>query len=395
MKVWLVAVLWLAGLQACVAPAVAQCRAGHRGDPWPGWQHFQETLVARDGRVIDPQSPRSVSTSEAQAYALFFALVANDRERFEQILGWTQDNLAAGDLTQHLPAWLWGRKDDASWGVLDANPAADADLWIVYALGEAGRLWQERRYQALASLLAERVLREETQELPGLGRTLLPGPQGFALAGPAWRLNPSYTPLFLVRWLQLRSADARWAAVLRSSLRVLQASAPQGYVADWLNYRASPVVEGAVPTGYFDTNPLEARDQRGSYDAIRAYLWLGMSSAADPQRAALLRDWRAMASQLAARGLPPEVVDVRDGSVTGTGSPGFSAALLPFLRAQGLEDAARTQEARARTAPRADAYYEQALRLFGLGWQEARFAFAPDGGLLPAWQPCADTPATP
>src|SRR5207253_9506464 len=105
---------------------------------------------------------------------------------------WTENNLAQGDLTAHLPAWIWGKRDDGSWGVIDTNPAADADLWIAYTLLEAGRLWQERRYTALGSVIAARIVRDETATLPGLGRTVLPGPVGFRLRADAWRLNPSY-----------------------------------------------------------------------------------------------------------------------------------------------------------------------------------------------------------
>jgi endo-1,4-beta-D-glucanase Y len=113
---------------------------------WPAWDGFKAHLLSADGRVIDASAPRQHTVSEGQAYALFFALVADDRASFERILQWTENNLAQGDFTAQLPAWQWGRRDDSSWGVLDANPASDADVWIAYTLGEAGRLWQQRRY---------------------------------------------------------------------------------------------------------------------------------------------------------------------------------------------------------------------------------------------------------
>jgi len=182
-------------------PAAAAQGAGCA--PWADWQDFQAAFLGAGDRVIDPASARAVTVSEGQAYALFFALVAGERVRFERLLRWTEDNLARGDLSLHLPAWQWGRRDDGSWGVLDANSASDADLWLVYALGEAGRLWRERRYLALSSVLAERVLREETVQLPGLGRApaagfcarrrrlapqpLLPAALSRALAGGAQR----------------------------------------------------------------------------------------------------------------------------------------------------------------------------------------------------------------
>ncbi|MBC7859222.1 MAG: cellulase, partial [Burkholderiaceae bacterium] len=157
--------LWTAAWCALGAPA-----AGAACPPWPAWESFRAHFVSEGGRVIDPAEAAQYTTSEGQSYGLFFALAGNDRASFERILRWTEDNLAGGDLTARLPAWQWGRRADASWGVTDANAASDADLWIAYALAEAGRLWQAPQYSALAQLLAERIVREETAQVAGLGR---------------------------------------------------------------------------------------------------------------------------------------------------------------------------------------------------------------------------------
>jgi hypothetical protein len=50
--------------------------------------------------------------SEAKAYALFFALVANDRGQFERLLSRTRNNLANSDVRHQQPAWLWGAGTD-------------------------------------------------------------------------------------------------------------------------------------------------------------------------------------------------------------------------------------------------------------------------------------------
>ena len=329
--------------------------------------------------MIDPSSARARSVSEAQAYALFFSLVANDPARFEQLLRWTEDNLAGGDLTMRLPAWLWGRRDDGSWGVIDENSAADADLWLAYTLGEAGRLWQQRRYVALSSVLAERILREETALLPGLGRTLLPGPRGFTPEPGRWRLNPSYLPPFLLRWFAARSGDARWQELLQTSLAVLRDSSPRGFAPDWAFYRADPDKGRgeAARGGHFEGQQLWSAERAGSYDAIRVYLWLGLSAELDPARAPLLEHFSPMADLLERETAPPESIDAIDGSAQGEGPAGFSAALLPFLAALGRSSALQIQELRLRNHPvRPDAYYEQVLNLFATGWRELRFAFA-------------------
>jgi endoglucanase len=107
------------------------------------WESFRRHAIQSDGRVIERRA-NDRTTSEAQAYALFFALVANDRGQFERLLSWTQNNLAHGDLRKQQPAWLWGPDMSSRWRVLDANPAADADFWLAYTLLQAGRLWQVR-----------------------------------------------------------------------------------------------------------------------------------------------------------------------------------------------------------------------------------------------------------
>lgn len=344
--------------------------------PWPAWQAFSARFIGDGGRVAEAEAPRQRTVSEAQGYALFFALVANQRTLFERLLRWTEDALAGGDLTQRLPSWHWGRRDDGNWGVIDNNAASDADLWIAYALTQAGRLWRVRRYTALGTLLAERVLREETAELPGMGLSLLPGPRGFTPAPERWRLNPSYLPLMQLRWFAVH-LGGRWRELLQASVQLLHDSAPRGLAPDWAVFEAGKRrwlhEEGA-----------------GSYDAIRVYLWLGLTAVQDPSRAELLAHFAPMAAATEAGGVPPERVDAVAGTWAGAGPVGFSAALLPFLQAMGRDAALRQQLQRLREQPPAGgAYYDQVLTLFGQGAHEGRFRFDADGSLLPAWSACA------
>ncbi|HYA66189.1 MAG TPA: cellulose synthase complex periplasmic endoglucanase BcsZ, partial [Burkholderiaceae bacterium] len=238
--------------RAVSEPGDAPAEGARACGSWPLWGEFSEQFLGQGARVIDRSTERAQSVSEAQAYALFFALVANDATRFEQLLRWTEDNLAQGDLAKRLPAWLWGRRDDGSWGVIDENSATDADLWLAYSLGEAGRLWKQRRLVALSSLIGERILQEETALLPGLGRTLLPGPHGFTQEPGRWRLNPSYCPPFLLRWFATKSRDARWQELAQTSVAVLLASSPLGFAPDWAFYRANTQTQattGGASTG--------------------------------------------------------------------------------------------------------------------------------------------------
>src|SRR4051795_328025 len=78
---------------------------------WPLWESYTRAAIDQQGRVID-HSAQDHTTSEGQSYAMFFALVANDRVRFEKLLRWSEINLANGNLAQQLPAWAWGKAPD-------------------------------------------------------------------------------------------------------------------------------------------------------------------------------------------------------------------------------------------------------------------------------------------
>jgi endoglucanase len=351
--------------------AAALVGQGH----WPLWEKYAARFISGDGRVVEP-SAGGRTTSEGQAYALLFALVAQDRARFERLLRWTEDNLARGDLAKALPAWKWGRGPDGRWGVLDANSASDADLWLGYALLEAGRLWREPRFSALASSVLAQVDRREVGELPGLGPMLLPGPVGFALdPGRAWRLNPSYLPPQVLQRLAVE-VPGRWKAVLASADRLRRAVDAGGLVPDWVVYRAG---EG------FQAEPL------GGYEAIRSYLWAAMLPEG-AERDAWLRSTRGLLEVSGPKRVVPETVDVRAALGWGEGPPGFAAVALLQARVRGLEPlATRLARRLARSEngglygdpPR---YYDQNLALFALGFLEGRFCFAADGRLRTAWE---------
>ncbi|WP_439899775.1 cellulose synthase complex periplasmic endoglucanase BcsZ [Paraburkholderia phymatum] len=345
---------------------------------WPRWQGFLQQFVSADGRVIDVGSADERTVSEGQAYALFFALVANDRASFDRILRWTEVSLAQGDLATHLPAWLWGRRTDGDFAVLDANAASDADLWIAYALLEAGELWGERSYFARGALLAKHVLDAETAYVPGLGLTLLPGPVGFHPEPDLWRVNPSYSPPQVLRGIGTRlPSDARWARVVESGSRVLLDTAPLGYAPDWALYHRG---QGFQPDA--ETHAVSA------YNAIRVYLWTGTMNTRDPLSNRLAERFKPYADFIASHGAPPETIDAVSGKPgENMGNAGFSAATLPFLDALGRVPLADAQVARIDTldAQTPPGYYSSVLSLFGLGWRDGRYRFAADGTLDVRW----------
>ncbi len=354
-------------------PLTACAREESRG--WPGWRALVDTSLSADGRMIDRSEPDQRTTSEGQSYALFFALVDGDRGLFDRILAWTRDNLAEGDLSKRLPAWHWGQ-DAASgeWRVLDANPAADSDLWIAYCLIEAARRWDAPAHAQVARSMLLQIQAREVARLPGLGLMLLPGPVGFTREG-LWRLNPSYLPIPVLRRLQAFDPGGPWGEIARNTVRLVRESAPHGWAPDWLGWRDGAVVADPV------------RGTLGSYDAIRTYLWAGMTHRADPAFRPMLDALHGPRGVLA-RGQPlPEKVDTARGGIEGNAPFGFRAALLPDLQVSGAARMARTLR---QALPDAEAlragepsYYSHVLKQFGAGWYDRRFRFDRHGALQP------------
>ncbi|MBI2786795.1 MAG: cellulase [Legionella longbeachae] len=350
--------IFLVSLNICNAKANEQ---------WSSWEKFKQYYISADGRVIDTQTPDKRTTSEGQSYALFFALIVQDKVLFDKLLHWTESNLAAGDLGKHLPAWLWGKNKKNQWMVLDSNSAADADLWLAYDLLEAGRLWKQASYSILGKKLLQRILNEEVTKIPGLGLMLLPGKVGFHFKNN-WRLNPSYLPLQLLT--RFATINRKWRVLKRNSRRLLLETSPKGFAPDWVVWNNGK--------GW-------RSDQKypnlGSYDAIRVYLWVGMLAKDAPQEEIVVTHFSPIITLIQQLGFVPEKIDIRSGKTQGKGSIGFVAALLPLLSNNPPELAIQRQRIYADELS-ADNYYSSVLRLFGQGWDERRYRFNAQGELL-------------
>ncbi|MBV8260152.1 MAG: cellulase [Paraburkholderia sp.] len=364
----------LASAFACGPADAAPC------SDWNAYRTFVSRFVTADGRVVDYSTPTQQTTSEGQSYAMFFALVANDRPTFDRLLGWTRRNLAAGQFDPdnlRLPSWQWGKRPDGTWAVIDPNSASDSDLWIAYDLLQAGRLWNAPAYTALGKALAVQIARREVSDLAGLGPMLLPGPQGF-VEGGVTRLNPGYLPLPVLRALAHEQHDGPWSAIAQSALKLVTATAPHGFAPDWAAWRL----------GQFVVDP-KAGDV-GSYDAIRVYLWAGLAAPADPLAKPWLNAVRGMSERVAQAGVPPEKVAATTGIGTGEGPLSYWGALAPYFAALGetksLALARSHLEALADGMPgREPVYYDRVLGLFGTGAIEGRYHFDADGQLVPSW----------
>jgi len=374
-------------LALLIALSMLSAAGGCKLGPWTLWDSYAARFIDGQGRVIDPQGGAR-TTSEGQAYAMFFALADNDRVRFDQVLAWTQANLAAGDLQTHLPAWLWGRNKDGEWKTLDPNPASDADVWLAYDLIEAGRLWKQPNYTVTGLRMMSMIARAEVADLPGLGMVLLPGPIGFQHEH-SWTLNPSYMPVFVFQRFAVVDPSGPWKKVALGIPRLVQQSACHGFAMDWVNY---------VPGDGFYPAPAhpdkDAPPAMGSYDAIRVYLWAGMIDGGSKARSEMLDAVPAMSVYLANHDAPPEKVSDQGIPLEQDGPVGFSAAVLPYLRAFPQLSKPSSRQTIRLSAQRDSAsglygrdlaYYDQNLAMFATGFLDGRFRFGPGGELKVDW----------
>lgn len=336
---------------------------------------FQSLHIEPSGRVVDFSSEQLHSSSESQAYTMFFALAHHSPAVFDRAWTWSRDNLFVSSNTE-LPAWKWGRRSNGTWGVLDPNPASDADVWMAYALHEAGVRWRKPEYTQASARLRKAIVQQEVVSLTGLGRTLLPAPMGFSLPDKAHRLNPSYVVLPLFQRFAVVEPEGPWAELHNSSVALLKASAGRGFVPDW-------VVLTAAGRAVAD----QQTQGVGSYDSIRAYMWAAMVP--EPRlRQTMTTTFYGMREAHRQSGGVPETTSSVTGEYAGTGPVGFSAALLPYF-AETLPSAVPVHKARiqqwlasSERATDQSNYYNYALLLFGLGWAEGCYRFSDMGQLI-------------
>ena len=336
---------------------------------WKLWDEFKAANI-EVARVVDYSDSRRITTSEGQSYALFFALVANDRTAFKAISDWTEKNLSSGDITKTLPSWLWGQTrpgDKNAWGVIDTNNAADSDMWIAWCYLEAGRLWGMKEYAEKGRAMLA-LLKKEVRDVENLGKVILPGRVGFEDKNGTVKLNPSDYPLFILKRFALE--DAWWTDVYDGSLRMLLRSAPSGLAPEWARFTNQGRLVVPDETDYTE----------GSYNAIRTYMWAGMMSPEDPGRAPLVKRFEPMVDWTRKLNFPPEKVNVVTGDAQSPGPAYFGACLLSLLgndRTAGLIRTVLVEE-----GVNKDRYYGNVLVLYGLGFDEGRFLFDRDGRLV-------------
>lgn len=259
------------------------------------WQSYRRHFINPDGQVKVPEQSGG-TISEAQAYALLRAVWAGDVATFVRVYGWTYRHLSRADkYGDSLLAWRWGRLPDGSWGVLDANSAADADLDYALALIMAHRQgW--RAPPGLPDYLEESrrvknaILAKEVVRLPDGELLLTPG--NWHEPAPPYLVNPSYfspatyrlfaqadaVPAAATAWTDLHKATYPFLEKVGQRLGDLRGV---GLFPDWCRVDAT----GAI-------GPAPGKDTDFGWEAVRVPFRVALDALwfNDPQAIGLLKD---------------------------------------------------------------------------------------------------------
>ncbi len=240
---------------------------------------FLDRYVDPDGRVVR-RDQGGDTVSEGQAYAMLIAVGANDRDRFDRVWRWTQDNLQRPD---GLLSFLWRDGD-----VADPQPASDADLDAARALLLASSRFRDQTYRQEALRIATGIAKRETARSGG---------QALLLAGP-WAdhedrlvVNPSYFAPRSYAMLSKATGNDVWPTLSTSSRRIAAELTAQGtrLPPNWAVIRGDmeieatgpPSNEGEAPKYGFDAArlPLRYAESCDSRDrAIAADVWRVLSA---------------------------------------------------------------------------------------------------------------------
>lgn len=254
------------------------------------WQRYVSAYV-EDGRVID-RTRESITTSEGQAYALLRAVWADDPTTFDLLERWTQKRLRG---CRRLPAWKWGDRGKR-WGVLDRQPAADADLLIAYALLLADQRWERPAFTRRARTLLRHVW---TQEVVRAGDrwVLLPGP--WAALDTPLRVNPSYFLPFVYRAAAVVDAEHPWMELLDDTYTLLTELHETGLAPDWV--WLDPATGKVVSHG--EASPY-------GWEAIRLPWMLEAETRwhREPRAEVLARAYTALGERFVSEGMLPAVL---------------------------------------------------------------------------------------
>jgi endo-1,4-beta-D-glucanase Y len=218
---------------------------------------FLSHYVDRDGRVVRHDQGGD-TVSEGQGYALLLSAAIGDGSTFASVWRWTQANLQqpSGALAFH---WSGGH-------VVDATPAADADLQTAWALSIGAKRFHHPAYAAAAKRIAHATVSQDVAYDDAGAPTLAAGPWAVTSGNPT-TVEPGYWTPPAEQALAALTGDKRWQTLPSADLAHLKALSQDGSTLppDWAEIGAGQPLHAVA-------GPSSAPVQFGP-DGMRAVVW--------------------------------------------------------------------------------------------------------------------------
>jgi endo-1,4-beta-D-glucanase Y len=196
------------------------------------WVVFLSQFMSERGRIVDRDNG-DITHSESMGYGMLLAVAYQDRETFDRLLHWSEQNLQVRE--DNLFAWRW-IPTPLGGEVNDLNNASDGDIMIAWALLRATRLWEDPEYARKAAAIISDLEQKCLIHTP-YGLVLLPGESGFVhdygvVVNLSYYVFPAFEDFARVD----KRLDSPWARLLRDSVRLLEEArfSHAGLPADWI-----------------------------------------------------------------------------------------------------------------------------------------------------------------
>lgn len=184
------------------------------------WENYKEEYIEDNTfRTLDKQRD-NITTSEGQSYSMLRAVWQDDKQTFDKSWQWTKDNLWKEN---KLFAWLFGKKADGSYGVLDDiggnNAAIDGDTDIAMALLFAYARWGDSTYLLEADSIIKAIWRESVVMVND--RPYITSNDIEQFNPNEVLLNPSYYAPYAYRMFASIDTDNDWQGVVDTSYDII------------------------------------------------------------------------------------------------------------------------------------------------------------------------------
>jgi len=324
------------------------CLQSYAEDPL--WARYKAQFVSDEGRVIDYYQG-SVSHSEGQGYGMLLAVLNDDKPTFDKVWRWTRNNL--GVRKDNLLAWLWGKRQNGEWKVIDYNNATDGDVLVAFALLRAQKKWGTGSYEAEALEIIKAIRKEVAFSWQG-SIFLLPGYYGFTRKDGAL-INPSYFVFPAYKLFAGVEDKSFWEKAYEDAKFFLSRAAFSSHrlPSDW------------VSLGNSDFSISKERSVNFGYEAIRVPLYLSMEET--PQ---FPDGIKALPIIYKKNGYVPLWVNLSTGAISSQNAPaGFYAVYATVAQkiGEGNLSTELFNKAREAVSKEKDDYYSFTLYLLAKG----------------------------